>query len=482
MLPYLTPPERAELDRLIGRDVEQARAAQTSLAAYVMHTYPGRYDMQPHHELIIDHLEAVERGDILRLMVSMPPQRGKSELVSVRLPAWAHGRHPDWKVMIFSHTASLAEDFSRQVREQVDDEDWPFPAVRLRHGQKTVKEWGIDRCSGRHFAAGVCGGGTGKGAHLAIIDDPFKDDREATSPIYRDRVYQWYGKVVRTRMAHQGRIVLIHTRWHEDDLAGRLQNDAKTVGADQWTVLNIPEMAMDDEVDVLGRAPGEALWPARFPATETESIRLTMPHVWWPLYQQRPQALAGGMVRREWFGDRYAPEVLPQFSLVIQAVDSAFHAEVSADFSVIATWGATATHLYLLDIWRDRVEYPDLIKAIKDQYAKWRRLSPWVYIENRASGQSAIQTLRRETMIPARKFDPGTSSKVSRAQDATPFFAAGRVRLPESAPWLSAWIEEHAGFPSGRHDDQVDTTSMAVKILSNLLAVPEADPDKKEAA
>ena len=453
--------------------------ARDSLEAYVYASYQGRYDMQPYHRLIIEHLEAVERGDILRLMLFMPPQRGKSELVSVRFPAWVHGKHPDWKVMGFSHTASLAEDFSRQVREQLDDkEDWPFPEVGLRRGQKTVKEWGLEGFAGRHFAAGVCGGGTGKGADLALIDDPFKDDREATSPHYRNRVYQWYGKVVRTRMAKQGRIVLVHTRWHDDDLAGRLQNDGKSADGEQWTVLNIPEMAMEDEVDVLGRAPGEVLWPDRYPDSETRSIRLTMPHVWWPTYQQRPKAIAGGMFKREWFTARYDPTVLPVFSLVVQTIDSAFSEEVSADLSVIATWGATASRLYLLDVWRDRVEYPDLIRAVKDQYAKWRHLAPWVYIENKASGQSAIQTLRRETIIPVRKFEPGSASKISRAQDATPFCAAERVLLPEGPAWVPDWIEEHVGFP-GAHDDQVDTTSMALKVLSNMLM----DEDQsKEAA
>jgi predicted phage terminase large subunit-like protein len=171
---------------------------------------------------------------------------------------------------------------------------------------------------------------------------------------------------------------------------------------------------------------------------------------------------------------------------VIQVVDSAFSADVAADWSVIATWGATANQIYLLDVWRKRVEYPQLIRALKDQYAKWEHASPWLYIENKASGQSAIQTIRQETAIPVRKFEPGTASKMARAQSGTLLFEAGRVVLPDAAPWLAAWIDEHLDYgaetaKSDAHDDQVDTSSMATKILGRMLsgipATPEESPD-----
>lgn len=455
-------------------------AMRASLAEYVYGTYPGEYDMAAHHRLIIEHLEKVERGEIKRLMIFAPPRRGKSELVSVRFPAWCHGRNPDWSIMAFSHTASLAEDFSRQVREQIDDDAWPFPGVRLKPGQKTVKEWGLTGRVGRHFVAGVRGGGTGKGAMLALIDDPFKDDEEARSDVIRERTWRWYWKVVRTRLAPGGRIVLMHTRWHDGDLAGRLI-EAQAKGGEEWTVLYLPERAEDGLPDSLGREPGEYIWPNQYPPIETEAIRKHQPETWWPMYQQNPRAVTGGMFKREFFGREYDPSVLPEFEMVVMAVDSSFTEDVANDWSVIAIWGATQAGYYLVDIWRGRVAYPDLILSIKRQYRRWEHLDPWVYIENKASGISAIQTLQRETLIPARAWEP-KGSKVSRAQNTTRFFSAGRVWLPAGAEWLSEWVEEHVAFPTAAHDDQVDTTSMAIERLMRAVQVSVDDDDAAEAA
>lgn len=450
-----------------------AIAMRASLREYVYGTYPGVYDMAPYHALIIEHLEALERGDITRLMVFTPPQRGKSELVSVRFPAWLHGLHPDWKYMGFSHTASLADDFSRQVRDQLTDETWPFPDVRLKSGQTTVREWGIAGHGGKHFVAGVLGGGTGKGAMVAVIDDPFKDDVEASSPVFRDRVYQWYGKVVLTRMAPGGRIVLVHTRWHDDDLAGRLLA-SMAAGGDQWTVLSLPEIAEDGEPDALGRLPGEALWPARYPVESTRTIRLTMPHVWWPLFQQRPSAVGGGMLKREWFARRFDASVLPAYDMVVIVCDSAFKKDMGNDPSAWSIWGATETAIDCIDAWEGRVAYPELIRGLKDFYATWERLDPWLYIEDAASGQSAIQSLQAESMIPVRGFTP-KGSKESRAQDASRFAAAGRVRIADGAPWAGPMIDQLVRFPAAAHDEFVDMFSMAVKILTRAVAV-SGDP------
>lgn len=194
------------------------------------------------------------------------------------------------------------------------------------------------------------------------------------------------------------------------------------------------------------------------------------------------------LFRSEWMDRRYnTAGPLPEFNLVIQVVDSAFSTAVSADWSVIATWGATASQLYLLDVWRKRVEYPQLIRALTDQYAKWQHLAPWLYIENKASGQSAIQTIRQTTAIPVRKFEPGSASKMSRAQDATLMFEAGRVMLPDAAPWLADWIAEHLDYgaetaKSDAHDDQVDTSSMATKILGRMLSGVPVPPDTPDAS
>lgn len=448
-------------------------AMRHSLAEYVFGMFPGEYDMAPHHALIIDHLEAVERGELTRLIVMMPPRRGKSVLVSEHFPAWYLGRNPDRSVIACSHTATLAYRFSRKVRRQVESPRWPFPGVALRRGEAAVQRWGVDGGEGGYQSAGVGGSITGDGADLLLIDDPVKGREHADSPTRRDAVGEWYDSDAYTRLAPGGAVVLVLTHWHDDDLAGR-QIAAMAEGGDQWTVLSLPELAIEGEPDALGRAPGEPLWPARFPAESTRTTRLTRPHVWWPLFQQRPGAIAGGMFQRDWLARRYDPTVLPAFQMVAITVDSAFSVDVAADYSAIAVWGATESALYVVDVWRERVTYPDLIAGIAAVYAKWAHLAPWVWIENKASGQSAIQSLQRETMMPVRGWEP-KGSKVSRAQDASRYFAAGRVALPVGAAWLHDWIEEHATFPTAGHDDMVDTTSMAVERLTRAVAVP-GDP------
>lgn len=450
-------------------------AARASLAEYVHHTFPGTYDMAPHHELIIEHLEAVERGEIRRLMIFMPPRRGKSELSSVRFPAWYLGRNPDRRIISCSHTATLAYRFSRAVRRQIESDRWPFPGVTLRRGESSVQRWGLAGHEGGYQAAGVGGSVTGDGADVLLVDDPVKSREQASSAVYRDRVAEWYDSDAATRLSPGGAVALIQTRWHSDDLAGR-QLDAMDAGGERWTVLSLPEIAEAGEPDALGREAGAPLWPARWPLEATRVVRETMPHVWWPLFQQRPSAATGKMIKRAYMSRRYDPAVLPAFELVVLTVDSAFKADVSNDTSAWAVWGATASGLYLIDAWAGRVEYPELIHAIRDAYAKWERLAPWVYIEDAASGQSAIQTLQRDSMMPVRAWKP-RGSKVSRLQDASRFFAAGRVHLPAGRPWLAEWIEQHAAFPTGKHDDMVDTTSMAVERLTRAVAVPgDVDP------
>lgn len=453
------------------------QAARASLAEYVYRMFPGEYDMARHHELIIDHLEAVERGDIRRLLITMPPRRGKSLLCSEHFPAWYLGRNPDKLVISCSHTANLAYRFSRKVRRQISSDHWPFQGVSLRRGEASVQRWGIEGHEGGYQAAGVGGSITGDGADVLIIDDPVKGREHADSPVRRDMVGEWYESDALTRLSPNGAVILIQTRWHDDDLAGRRLVDM-TEGGDQWTVLSLPEIAEEGEPDALGRAPGEPLWPTRYPAEATRTIRLTMPHVWWPLFQQRPSAVAGGMLRREWFARRFDASVLPEYEMAVIVVDSAFKEDVANDPSGWSLWGATETSIDCIDGFEGRLAYPDLIRGLRDFYAKWEHLSPWLYVEDAASGQSAIQTLQRESLIPVRGFTP-KGSKVSRAQDASRFAAAGRIRIAEGAPWASAMVDQLARFPAAAHDEWVDQFSMAVKILTRAVAVP-GDPEDEQ--
>lgn len=476
----MTELERERLAALrAALPVLRPAAAKASLSEFIHLLFP-EYDQQPFHRLIVEKLEAVERGDIRRLMLNMPPRRGKSIHSSQYFPAWYLGRNPGKSVIGAAHTASLANDFSRKVRRIITDQDNPF-GLRIAGDEGAVTQWGIENGGGVYVAVGVGGGITGKGAHLLSVDDPIKNREQAFSKVYRDRIWDWLQFDAMTRLAPDGVVILTATRWHDDDPCGRFLKAAEEEGGEPWEVLEFPEVAESGIPDALGREPGEPLWPGRFPLEATRSVRETQPHVWFPLYQQQPTAADGTLFTAGMFDERsrFRYDELPQFERVGQFVDSAFKDDVAADYSVIATWGMTENELWLLDVWRQRVQYPDLLTAIKDQYAKWAAWDVEVWIENKASGQSAIQSLRRSTLIPVQEYEPGQQNKVSRAQDATRFFRAGRIRIPLSAPWVADWVAEHLRFPAGDNDDQVDTTSMAMAIFggsveagSPLVAAP----------
>jgi predicted phage terminase large subunit-like protein len=458
-------------------------AARASLGEYILRMFPGEYEMARHHEIIIEHMEAVERGEIKRLAIFVGPRRGKSLIASVHFPAWYLGRNPDCWFMSCSHTAELAHDFSRKVRRQLTDPLWPFEGVKLRRDEAAVGQWGIAGRQGGYIAAGVGGSLTGRGASALNIDDPIKGREQAMSAVYRDRAWDWYISDAYTRLAPGGAIILTMTRWHADDPAGRILK-SMSLGGERWDVLCMREVAEAGDDDPLGREPGQYLWPSRWPPEATDVIRTTQPAVWESLFQQRPGAVTGSMFKRAWFDDenRYDPAVLPHFQLVVVSVDSAFSTNVSADYSVIQVWGATKEALYVLDVWRDRVEYPDLLTAIRDMFALWRdklSRSPAVYIEDKASGHSAIQTLRRESSLPIYPYKPGAVAKEARAQDVTPYFGTGRVRIPTTAPWLHDFVEEFVAFPTGEHDDQVDAAGIAIYALTRAVRITGVTPETK---
>ncbi len=429
------------------------------------HHMDDAYIQADHTDLLIKHLEALEKREINKLAVFMPPRHGKTYHVSERFPAWYLGKNEKHRVILASYAAELAQFNSRRARALVQDQRFPFP-VRVSEGSSAVNRWDTDK-GGGVIAAGVGGGLTGFGADLLIIDDPVKDRADADSETRRDATWQWYQEVARTRKMPGGVELLAQTRWHEDDLAGRILNSA---GAEGWIVVQLPAIA--EAGDALGRSVGEALWPTRFPAEALPSVEQgeISSRAWKALYQQQPTADEGGMFKRAWW-KRY--RALPQLTRVEQYVDSAFKEGVGNDWTVIATWGGDASgNYYVLEVWRARVEFPELVHAIRDTNRRMAHLlgrsSIAVVIEDKASGQSAIQQLKRDggiSIIPYKL--PAGSSKISRADGVTSFVEAGRVHLPEDATWVADFVDEHAAFPTGKHDDMVDTTSMALDRLSS---------------
>jgi predicted phage terminase large subunit-like protein len=428
--------------------------AHGDLACYAAALCP-QFSLAPHHNLIISRLEAVERGEISRLMIFMPPRHGKSLLTSTMLPAWYLGRNPDRHVIFATYGQELSDDFGRRVRNLLRNERHQaiFSASRLSEDSAAAHRLNTTR-GGTYSAVGRGGPITGRGANLLILDDLLKDSSEANSETIRRNLHDWFSSDAYTRLAPGGAIVLIQTRWHEDDLPGRLLSSRS---GEHWDVLSLPAIAEQDESF---RRKGEALWPEWFPLSELLKIRAVIgERAWVSLYQQRPSAAEGAIFKRNWWHFYRHPLAGP--FRIIQSWDTAFKTGEENDYSVCTTWGVSESGYFLLHLWRGKGEFPALKRKVIELAQEWNPTD--ILVEDRASGQSLIQELRSSTLpIKPVKSD---RDKQSRAQAITPIIEAGKVFLPENAPWLPDFLEEMASFPNGLHDDIVDSTSQALNYL-----------------
>ena len=422
------------------------------------------YQFPPHLELLDRYLYDLATGRIRYLLVNMPPRHSKSETCSKYFTAWCVGNLKK-RVILTSYEASFASSWGRKARDILEEWGQTLYGVKVSNASSAADWWELEGGQGSMMTAGAGGALTGKGGDIILVDDPLKNAQEAHSALIKERQWDWYQSTLYTRREPGAGILIIQTRWVEDDLSGRLLQEM-TKGGDQWAHLNLAAIAETDEQIVrddftYSRSVGDALWPARFSSPALEKIRSAVgSRVWASLYQQRPAPDNGIVWKREYFQNRY--HEIPTLNSIVQAVDSAFKTGVGSDYSVVATWGCTSTDFYLLDIWRGQVEFPELKRAIVDQAAKW---SPDVIlIEDAASGQSAIQELRRSTRLPIVPVKP-EGTKVSRADAVSPLGEAGKIWLPEFTSWLATWIEEHIAFPNGAHDDMVDTTSYGLTRL-----------------
>lgn len=458
----MTTPARQQPASPSPLSQEQLLALTPAGFAYV--ASQQQWEIAPHLALLNRKLMEVAQGKTRRLLVQIAPRHGKSELISKYFPAWYLGTHPEHRVMLCGYGDEFAALWGRRSRDVLAEYGPRLFNVQVSPTSNAADRWDVYKHRGGLLAVGVGGAATGSGSNILVIDDPHKDRREADSKNARDAVWTWYTDTIYPRLEPRGAIVVVMQRWHEDDLAGRLLK-AQTSGGDVWDVISLPAIA--EEHDLLGRLPGEALWPERFPVAELERIRSNMsPRGWVSQYQQRPVADQGATFPAHWLSRRYRE--LPQLARRVMAIDTAFKTGVSNDYSVIETWGASEASYYLLDLWRKQVEYPDLKRAIIDQF---NRLRPEVIlIEDAASGQSIIQDLTRSTTLPIVAVKP-RGSKQARADSVTPLWEAGKVLLPEDAPWLHIFLEEHLAFPFGAHDDTVDPGVYALKRLSEAATI-----------
>ncbi len=459
----------------------QRELARRSLLDFTRYTYPAYHAGWFHAEVAMKldaFLDDVDAGRSPRLMLFAPPRHGKSELVSRRFPAFALGRNPDLSIIATSYSGDLSSRNNRDVQRVMDDSVYQeiFPTTRLYSSHVRSSSQGsylrnsdVFEVVGRrgvYRSAGVCGGITGMGGQILIIDDPVKDALEAESSTYRERVWEWYRSTFYTRLAPGGGLLLIMTRWHEDDLAGRLLSAEKS-GGDKWNVVKFPAVAEGDE---LHRKAGEPLHAERYPLSALKSIKTAVgSRVWSSLYQQRPTAADGAIFKRDLWRYYRAPSTDPAeivrllgITRVIQSWDTAFKAKEGNDYNAGLTFGEAKSGYYLLDCVKRQMEYPELKSVAQSYAAKWCPHS--VLVEDTAAGQSLIQELKRDTRLPIVPISVDRD-KVSRAHAVTPLLEAGRFMLPEGEAWTSDFVDSLASFPNGLHDDDVDAFTQGANYL-----------------
>ena len=476
-------------------DLGGALAATMDPAGLARFVSRGRWRLARHLEFLNGRLVELSTGASGRLVVCMPPRHGKSELCSVYLPAWYLGTHPERRVILAGHEADFAASWGRRVRDVLEEHGRRLFGARVRADSAAANRWDLVGHAGGMVTAGVGGTITGRGADLLIIDDPHKSAEEARSVTYRERVWDWYRAVARTRLEPGAGVVVVQTRWHEDDLAGRLLADAESEG-DRWQVLSLPAVAEDN--DPLGRSVGDPLWPERFPLEELVALKKSIGSHWWSaLYQQRPQPLGGGIFRRDWFryfrttNDLYVLDQPGGDPVAVSAgeclrfctVDLAVSVKTSADYTVVATWAETPNKdLLLLDRQRVRLEGPDQVPLLERVYDRW---SPsYIAVERVAYQLTLIQQATRQG-LPMRELK-ADQDKISRALVAAARMEAGTVYFPAGAGWLGELENELLTFPAGRHDDQVDVLGYAAIQLATrpviyMLKGDDSDQSLREA-
>ena len=415
-----------------------------------------------------------------RLAISIAPQEGKSSRVTKTGSLWALGQDPERRIGIASYAQPLAEGFGRDIRNWITtfngDEDTLDLGLRIAPDYGSAKRWQLAGHRGGIVCVGIGSGFTGRAAEALVIDDPFADMEQAESAYYRERVWSWWRSVAAPRLAPGAPVLVICTRWHEDDLVGRLVN---AEDGHRWRVVNIPALADHDpekgQSDPLGRQPGEWLPSARGRTiAEWEQIRIQAgSRVFAALYQGRPSPDQGNVWRRQWWRRYHEPlwsqhPTVPDAWLVHDAdemlisVDAAFKDTRSSDFVVMQVWARRGATAYLVDQVRKRLSFTDTVTALLALIAKWPQATRKL-VEDKANGTAIISSLKSKVpgLVPVNP----TDSKYGRASAVAPVIESGNVLLPVPDVGLfdaSELIDEAAGFPNAAHDDQVDATSQAL--------------------
>jgi predicted phage terminase large subunit-like protein len=460
-----------KLEKLKGREL-----CQTRFIKFVEKVWPT-FISGAHHKRMAEAFERVAEGKLKRLIINMPPRHTKSEFASYLLPAWFLGKFPHKKVIQTSHTAELAVGFGRKVRNLVDSEAYNeiFPSLSLQSDSKAAGRWNTSK-GGDYFAIGVGGAVTGKGADLLIIDDPHSEQEAALAainPDIYDKVYEWYTSGPRQRLQPNGSIVVVMTRWSQRDLTGQVLKASALRGAEDWEVIEFPAILPS----------GNPLWPQFWSIEELEALREELPNSKWQAqYQQNPIGNESAIVKRDWWQwwDREDP---PSCDYILQTWDTAFEKHSRADYSAGTTWGIFYPNedrgnpnIILLNVYKKRVEYPDLKKDVLQEYNYYE--PDGVLIEKKASGAPLIYDLRAMG-VPVQEYTPSRGQdKIARVNSISDIIASGKVWVPQTR-WAEELVDELAAFPSGEHDDLVDATTLALMRFrqGGFLRLPSDEPE-----
>lgn len=480
------------------------------LLRFTQETHPS-YSAGWVHEDICRRLEQFSR-DVTerkspRLMLLMPPRHGKSELASIRFPAWHLGHNPTHELINVGYNLELPMKFSRRVREVVRDPLYGpiFPDTKLDPDSQSVEAWNTTQ-GGGFTAAGVGGGITGKGAHILIIDDPIKNQEDADSVLVRDRLWDWYQSTAYTRLAPGGGVLVIQTWWSDDDLAGRLQTAmAKDKTADQFEIIKYPAISetweyRDESTGAIIRTPLElsdtnytllrpidtCLHEDRYPTAALKRIRANLhPRIWSALYQQNPVPDEGMYFRKEFF--KYLIGLPPPTNLnIYTAWDFAIGEKQQNDWTVGATIMQDENdNLYVLEIFRMKGDSFQIVEAILATAARWGSLPGTGYLVGAEDGQiwRAIEPLLKKLMSERRQYFPyevlkPLSDKLARARPLQGRMQQGRVFFPQEAPWLAQAEHELLRFPAGAHDDVVDALAWCVRLCLDKSPPARAEPPR----
>ena len=448
----------AELD---GR--KRQTLAQNDFLSFIAAIDPT-YKFGVHLKRLGGLLMEVETNYKNRIAVSMAPRMGKSQMISIYYPAWYLGKHPDHKVIVASHTADLAVVMARKVRNLINTAEYKaiFPNTNIASDAKAAAQWNTTK-GGEYFAIGVGGALAGRGAHLIIADDPLSEqDIKAGNTTSLDNAYEWFSAGLRTRLMPEGKICVLHTRWHQRDLIGRLIKDsAMNEGGDSYETFEFPAILNE------GTDNEKSIWPEQWSIESLQQTRASMHHImwqWYAQYQQNPTAAEAAIIKRDWIR-WWEKDDPPKIDFMVQAFDTALTTKERSDFSVCHTWGVFESeedgtqNVILLNKVKGKYEFPELKAMAHEQYKIWEPDS--VIVEAKASGQPLIDEMRRSGIF-VQDFSPGKGQdKIARLNAVADMFASGHVWFPENA-WAAATVEEILAFPAGEHDDEVDTMTLAL--------------------